>query len=678
MAHPIHPNGSTILCYEIEVPIPPPGVTWDPYDKKWVDDGVYSRSSNKADQYWEPIVPSFDFRKEERKEKIRQVQDPEYIDQRLEGWRNDCWARRDRGMWFMNNGEPIYITGQHYFYLNDWHLDIGLPRFMINPDWKFFLLMWYAQNDPNSFGVIEAAMRRSGKSYRAMSTQYEVISRNYEHHGGIQSKTGEDAKKFYNKMLKGFKKLSSFWIPDYDTDGIKSGIHFTVPFKRGKRIEIDDSDSLDSSITFESADMQAYDSSKMHFYIRDEAGKSQANNQSVYDLWQVVRPTLTQGTSKIIGTAIFTSTIEEAGSDAFEALWKDSDPNNRNKNNRTTSGLYRFFTPCYDSDVEFTDRYGYCDADSVKEFQMNERESLRSDPKKLANHIRKYPFTIEEAFYRNADKSPFDVIKLNGWLEQLEWGSLDDLTLRGDLSWEDGVEDTKLIFAKNPRGKYLFNKLIDPEDKKWNITDLESVRPKPVNKTSLVVGVDPYDHKIIDIGYKSQMSQGACYVFHKSDGLDKELSDSVLCEYIGRPEDPDVFFEDMRKLCIFFSTEVLVERNKSGMNNYFDRKGYGHWLKKEKGRKERGVSAGTGNKDQSQEAISTFITNNEDVRKIPFPMLIRDLIDFDPSDSKKNDAGMAFGWALFAAYRIDRNFTKNRAVEDAKNKSTLKSILKRL
>lgn len=675
--HPVHPEGSTILCYEAEVPIPKPGWTWDPYEKEWVEDGIYSRSDDPKEQYWETIKPNFDYFKEEKKEKMKQMVNPDYADQRLESWRNECWARRERGMWFMNNGRPEFITGQHYFYLNHWQLDIGLPSFMIYPDHRYFLLFWYIMNNPNCYGIIEAASRRSGKSYRAMCIMYEVISRNYEHHGGIQSKTGDDAKKFYNKLLRGFKKLESFWIPKYDTDGIKSGIQFTQTLKRGMAIEDLDQNVLDSSITYESADMQAYDSSKNHVYIRDEAGKSQANNQSVYDLWQVVRPTLTQGTSKIIGKAIFTSTIEEAGADPFEALWKDSDINELNKNGRTASGLFRFYSPCYQADVELADKYGYCDEEAIKEFQMNERDAIRSDPKKLANHIRKYSFTIEEAFYRNSDESPFDVVKLNGWLEQLEWGNA-DLTIQGDLVWEDGEQDTILNFVENPRGKYIFNKLLNPLDEVWkNATDFSTGRPRPRFKTSITIGVDPYDHKLIDIGYTTQMSEGGGYVFHKEDGLDDDMSECTLCEYLGRPADPDVFFEDMLKLCVFFGTELLVERNKSGLLNYFDNRGYGHFLKKEKGRKERGVNAGEGSKNQAQEVMASLITKNERVDKIPFPRLIRDLIAFDPSDSKKNDASMAWGWALFAAYRIDRS-NKRKTTQTQKQQKSLKSVFRRL
>lgn len=670
--HPIHPDGSTVLCYETHVPIPPSGIVWDPYEEEWVEDGIYSRSDKPTEQYWEPINPGFDYKKERKKEAQKQRLNPEYVDPRLEAYRDECWQRRERGMWFMNynpfkkESEPVYIPPAYYFYLDHFPLDIGLPKFMMYPDYYYFLLLWYIFNDENCYGIIEVAMRRSGKSYRAMCVMFEYITRGRERHGGIQSKTGDDAERFYKKLFKVMRHMHDFWIPTFNTKNTRSGLQFTHP--TGTDFNDADTEVLDSSITWGSADIQYYDSQKLHNYIRDEGGKQQANTSSVYEQWQIVRPALTQGTQKIIGKAIFTSTVEEGGADAFQKLWHDSDPTELNKNGRTPSGLYRYFTPCFEADVDEADKYGYCDQDQIKQFQVNERDSLREDPRKLAAHIRKYPFNIDEAFYRNSDVSPFDLVKLNGYLEQLEWKD-HDLTIQGDLIWENGIEDTCLNFVENPKGKYVFNALIDPTSDIWkNATDFSTSRAKPTNKVSIVLGVDPYDHKAIDIGYTSVMSEGAGYAFHKPDGLDDDLSECTLCEYIGRPSDPDVFFEDMLKLAVFFSGEVLVERNKSGMLNYFDKRGYGHWLKKEKGRKERGVNAGEGTKNQAQEVMASHITNLDRVDKIPFPRLIRDLIAFDPANSKKNDAAMAWGWALFAAYRIDRNNRRQIPKKDSEEK----------
>ena len=37
--------------------------------------------------------------------------------------------KREEGFWFMNNGEPTYITGTHYMYLQWTKIDVGHPDF---------------------------------------------------------------------------------------------------------------------------------------------------------------------------------------------------------------------------------------------------------------------------------------------------------------------------------------------------------------------------------------------------------------------------------------------------------------------------------------------------------------------------------------------------------------------
>lgn len=655
------------------------GWVWDPYDQQWINDGVYKRSEIQSKQYWEPIIPSFNYKRERLKEEQHQEHNPEFIDERLQAYRDEMWARRDRGMWFMNNGVPTYITGQHFFYMNFWVIDVGLPSYR-DADRKYFLFWWYCQVDPNCYGMIEMTRRRAGKSYRAACVMYEVISRNFEFHGGIQSKTGPDAKKFYNKIIKSFKKLPDFFIPEYDKDGVKSGLYFQKTLRRGQRIEQEEEDYLDSDITFESANNLAYDGSKLQIYIRDEAGKiDRADPEAnVFSGWRIVKPCLMSGTKTIIGKAIFTSTVEEGGSEPFKKLWEGSDPSKRNDNGRTKTGMYRFFIPTYENDEDFMDKYGICDKDASMEFQVNERNSRRDDPRELASYIRLYPWKPEEAFHRDGDKSPYNVLLLNEVLEYLTWDDeAKDLVVRGDLLWKDGIRDEMVIFVENPRGKFLMNRIINPFDyESWNNVDLSGPRLRPMNENSIVVGVDPFDHKTIDIGYTTTMSKGAGYVFHKYDGLNESLSEKFLCEYIERPSDPNTFFEDMIKMCFFFGAKVLVERNRSGIVNYFDTRGYSHWMKKEKGRKERGISAGIENKEQAAEVTATYIL--EHAKSVPFERLVRDWLDFDIDNSKKNDAAMAAGWALFAAYRIDRAFKKDRKAMPKRKAGVLKKTLRRL
>ena len=80
--------------------------------------GIYSRSDNPKEQYWEKIkLP--DWYKEVMKkwdvyDKNKKEDDPDFYDARLEPYKQQEWDRRLNGFWFMNNGEAVYLTGLQY------------------------------------------------------------------------------------------------------------------------------------------------------------------------------------------------------------------------------------------------------------------------------------------------------------------------------------------------------------------------------------------------------------------------------------------------------------------------------------------------------------------------------------------------------------------------------------
>ena len=61
-----------------------------------------------------------------------------------------------------------------------------------------------------------------------------------------------------------------------------------------------------------------------------------------------------------MGKALVGSTVNpmDKGGKEYKALWEDSDPQERNANGRTKSGLYRIFIPAYEALEGFFDQYG--------------------------------------------------------------------------------------------------------------------------------------------------------------------------------------------------------------------------------------------------------------------------------------------------------------------------------
>ena len=599
-------------CYK-----PPKGMVYNNSTHKFEHRGVARRSSHRLHQFWERPLPPEDFLERRKKEILKQKSEPQFVDLKLQAYRNQEWDRRLNGFWFSNNGEATYITGLHYFYLTHWRLDTGYPDFRI-PDMEFFYFLEYCIQDPDCLGMIELTKRRQGKTVRAGAFLYDYTSRAKNIYAGIQSKTLEDSKNnvFAKGVVSAFKQLPDFFIPVYDTEkGVtpKSELRFFKPNKRGRNVE-----------------------------MYDPGAELESKDVDVYERHQVVQFCL-QLDGAIIGKALYTTTVEEMeqGGEDFKRLWDASDHTQKNKNNRTVSGLYRYFLPAYRT--LYYDKYGYPDENKGQEFYENERKSLESDPRALASYIRKNPFSIEEAFWVEGESCLFDAMKLNKQLENITWRGKGELYQQGELLWKGAEKDSIVIFAPKVNGRFLISNKIDVS-LHGNAVQTRGTKKYPLNKTKFVAGADPFDHNIVAQG--SRMSDGAGYVYAKFDAA-SNISETFVCEYLYRPQTSDMYYEDMIKMCVFFGCEILSENNKIGLIKYFESRGYEKFLMKLPNARTYGVPANSKTHQQMVEELEVYVYEN--CEKIIYKTLLEDLLKFDINNTTKFDAAMAAGWTLVGA-----------------------------
>jgi len=640
-----HRYGSKQNINGIVVNIPPNGNVYNILTNEWEKRDIFKRSSKKENQYWERPLPPDNYETKRKKEIAAQKTNAEYYNPELQNYRNQEWDRRLNGFWFYNNGVPTYVTGLHYFYLVHWKIDVGYPHFRIT-DLQFFYFLEYVMQDPNSLGMIEVTKRRQGKTMRAGAFLFELTSRSKNKNAGIQSKTFEDAKEnvFAKGVIMPFKYLPDFFIPIYDTEKgqtPKGELRFFKTNKRGANDDIFlEKIELESSITFKSADKFAYDGMKLHRYLADEAGKTK--NVDVYDRHQVVQFCLQQE-EHIIGKALYTTTVEEMedGGASFKELWKASDQETIDGNGRTKSGLYQYFMPAYKT--LFYDQYGFADEEKAKEYYLNARAALQDDKRALASYIRKNPFTIQEAFFSEADSCLYDALAINKQLETIAWVDEKELYLRGEFVWDKGIRDSRVVFKETSNGKFLVNRKLNVlEDFNYNDVQEYGTKKAPKNSAKFAMGVDPFDHSIIT----SKGSDGACYVFRRYDATD-ELSETFLVEYLNRPDTAEIFYEDMIKLAHFFSCQTLIEDQKIGLIKYFEARGYERFLFRIPGSAKYGISASQ--KTHQQIAEQTEIYISENLHKVNFKNLLEDWLAFDIKNTTKFDAAMSSGYTLIAA-----------------------------
>ena len=586
------------------------------------------------------------------------------------------FVRRREGLWFMNNGVPTYITGAHYYYLNWCKIDVGYPDYR-DRDRRFFTFWEACVQDPKCYGMVMVKHRREGASWKGASMALNYISQNYNAHGGLLSKTGKDAKDLFEKVVYLFRGMPEFFQPIIDgTDNPKSTLSFNKP---GEKItknnkKVSKSEALNSKIDYRNTRDNSYDSTKLKFFMSDEAGKWK--EASVKKNWQIVKPCLTQGIN-IYGKAFMPSTVNEMeeGGEELRELWDNSDLSNLDANGNTGSGLYRYFTPVFDGYEGFIDRFGNSVVDTPEEpveaieghlIEMGSRQYFENrraaidDTNKLSEEKRQFPFSSEEAFRKESDKCIFDVEKL---YQQMDWLEMygDRYVTKGNFIWTNGEEDSPVRFAPDRNGKFLVSWI--PDKEKQNFMDGKGLK-YPGHEMSIVAGCDPVDH---DTTTDGRRSDAAAYVFMKLN-MDCEYSHSFICEYVARPPKVSIFYEDMIKMCKFYGCQILVENNRIGLINHFKNRGYEKYLmhrpenthtKFSKKQKEYGIpTTGKVVVQAIADAVQTYVYDyiGYDDEGNPgqcfFPRLIKDWAEFEPENRTKYDSTMASGLALLAAQKI--------------------------
>lgn len=633
----------------VTVNLPQIGYGYNLYTQKTDKVEILSSSNDIYDQCWVRPLPPENFKKKRYTEKIRQLKDKSYFDEELESYRQQEWHRRKYGVWVMINGETVYITGLHYFYLTHWRIDKGYPKYRL-PDRQYFYFMDYVLEDPYSAGMVEVEKRRQGKTYRSGVFLFDRITRGKELHGGIQSKTSTDAKKnvFKKAVVQPFRKLPHFFMPEYDKSmgpTPTTELRFFKTYVKGRNVDYDyDPDAeLESWIDCESSKPEAYDGTRLDAYVRDECFKGEVDP---LDSHETVFPCLIDDEDNIIGKALYTSTVEDMGDMMNESaveLWKQSDFYKRTENGRTESGLYRFFLPAYK--CTRIDKYGNPDEEKAREFYERERRSKKSS-RSLSNYIRKFPFTWKEAFRIDNESSVYDNLKLQERDDVLKWK--DNVFERYSLTWENGVRDTKVIPKKSKDGRFMVAWM--PEEYKLNKCRRVGGKILP-NKDAMLeyaIGIDPYDHHKPKRG---RGSMAAAAVYRKQMPDDDLFSENFVILYVGRPPKAPIFYEDMVKLCHWLGAQMLFESQKQGIRQYFEDRGREHFMVKYDG-KEYGIPASTPTLISLMEATEIFIEDRSQV--LMFSKMSDDWQMFDPSDTEKFDVAMASGYALLHANRMKR------------------------
>lgn len=605
------------------------------------------------------------------------------------------FRRRREGIWFMNNGKPVYLTGNHYFALQ-WCKMLDTGGYM---DFRYAQLnMFYHLEacvvDERCLGQLFVKSRRTGFTYIVLSIMLNASTGTRNNNFGMTSKSDADAKKAFLKYRYMMLNLPFFFLPliKGKLDSPKefefaSPLDNTKASKKSKNFNQDD--FLNNLIDYQPTKDDSYDGQAMFMYLGDEAGKWKKPNNYINHFGQI-SPTMLQ-TGEIVGKAFIGSTVGAMakGGEQFETMYLASDVRKRNEiTGMTASGLYSYFLPAQDNMSAFTDKYGYCHKEkpekptkNVKgklirhgsiDYLVSQEEAKRAESDRALNEqYRAYPRIIEHAFRDESGEGVFNKVKLYEQIEHNKQQAEEQLYQVGNFEWVD-EKDGDVEFRPNPNGRFKVAWMpskSDGTESLQNRVQKRNGRFYPLNENCTRFGCDPYS-------YKSTHGKGSKGSIHGKTVTLPEggaPSNKFVVEYIARPADDYTFFEDVIKVIRFYGAPILVESNRLDLLRHLYNRGYRGFVmnrldrpfkKLNDNEKKYGgqMMAGQDILDSHQNGIGTWIQNQVgiymdaeknlrpigEMGEMPFNETLKDWLRFDPDRRTEFDATISSGLAIMA------------------------------
>jgi hypothetical protein len=642
---------------------------------------------------------------------------PSDFQQKWEPYIDEEFKRREEGFWFNNKGNPTYITGTHYMYLQWSKIDVGAPEFREAN--RLFFIFWEAcKADQRCYGMCYLKNRRSGFSFMASSETVNMATISSDARFGILSKSGADAKKmFTDKVVPISVNYPFFFKPIQDgMDRPKTELAYRVPASKLTRKSIqsgqtrEELQGLDTTIDWKNTGDNSYDGEKLKLLVHDESGKWERPD-NILNNWRVTKTTLRLG-SRIIGKCMMGSTSNalDKGGENFKKLYNDSDVTKRNRNGQTRSGLYSLFIPMEWNYEGFIDSYGLpvfetpdeeafgphgdiIDSGVIEHWE-NEVDGLKGDQDALNEYYRQFPRTEEHAFRDETKNSLFNLAKIYEQIDYNENLRNSAVVTKGSFAWENGIKDTKVIFTPNQNGR--FNISWVPSINLQNRVIVKNGIKYPGNEHIGAFGCDSYD---ISGTVGGQGSKGALHGL-TTFSMEDAPPNTFFLEYIARPQTSEMFFEDVLMALVFYGMPLLAENNKPRLLYYLKRRGYrGYsmnrpdkiWNKLSVAEKEIGGIPNSSEdiKQAHASAIETYINSHVGVKSegeygtMYFNETLNDWSKFEFTNRTRYDASISSGLAIMACnrhlYRPVKEFKKqplNIKIARYANSGTISKIIK--
>ena len=295
--------------------------------------------------------------------------------------------------------------------------------------------------------------------------------------------------------------------------------------------------------------------------------------------WQIARPSV-----EVDGVAFAPMIIWGTGGDEDSkfATLKDMFYNPKGYNclefdniwdEAATSTKCGFFVPQY-TNMDIRDEHGtrlYMDNDGntlykpAIEYILAERQKVIENATSNAaidHYVAERPITPAEAMLE-FNGNIFPKKELQEQLSLLRTNKkLQNHKQVGDLVQQpDGT--IKWVIKKN--GDITHYPLKQGEDPTGSIVIWEHPN-KDASPGLYIAGIDSYDYD-----ESSTTSLGSCFIYKRIQSIE-QYSDIIVAEYTGRPKSAEEFYENVRKLLLYYNARAMYENQNKGIFVYFTNK----------------------------------------------------------------------------------------------------------
>lgn len=532
--------------------------------------------------------------------------------------------RRQEGVWFMNNGELTYLTGDHYFALQ-WCAFDGVKNHVethskygsyMQFQRDFFYFFKIAETTPYGYGGYFIKPKKTGitQCMAAVCLNRATMMRN--RNVKVMSTDEKNCKKVNFRYISyAIGHLPNILCPSIQTLNLGQ-VYFApeeVAKSKSARSRQTNSDYLYSDISTIPTVYNAFDQSLNYIAWCDEFPKidqpAATHNPTIASVklgfdreGTIMYTSYVPENKSEDGKQVSQNAIKEAKTLYFDSKLSTIEANT----SMTKSKLICHTLTVQEGNFGMVDKYG---KPRVKEIWAELEENYNTSKhnlNQLVSYKKQNPTNEDEPWMEGGEsKSIFNVIRLGLRMKEVEIqkaaGTLPIVT--GELMWstppkynertrEYDFKDASVWFRKDvdkelmqgkPRGNFHFYRHEEMPTETLNSfsTDRYNRLRKPSIDTPFFMSLDPTNYglkKMISAGSQNAMM---CFMLPsaKLDAMfGKRVSNRLCMQYLCRRDKPDDTVWDIVKAILYFGCYILIEGNMPGMATRIIELGLGNYI----------------------------------------------------------------------------------------------------